>query len=93
MKMMRLMNRILPTCEAVSQLTSRAMDESLSWPDKLKIKTHLAMCVWCRRNAHQIELVRNLAQKQAAAESEEAALTSEERARLSRFLEDDGDRS
>lgn len=87
--MMRLMNRILPTCEEVSQLTSQAMDESLSWPDKLKVKMHLAMCVWCRRNAHQIELVKNLAQKKAAAESEEAALTTEERARLSRFLDSD----
>lgn len=91
--MMRLMNRFLPTCQEVSHLTSQAMDESLPLSKRLGMRLHLMMCVWCRRNAQQLELVRNLARKQSAAQSSSSQLSPDARERLSKMLEDDDTKS
>ena len=68
---MRLMNMVLPTCKEVSRLTSQAMDENLPWTKRLGMRLHLMMCVWCRRNSEQLQLVRDLARKQSASQTKE----------------------
>jgi hypothetical protein len=90
--MMRIMNMILPTCKEVSHLTSQAMDETLPWSKRLGMRLHLMMCVWCRRNSEQLQLVRDLARKQSASQSEEAKLSSDARDRLSKLLEQNDDK-
>ncbi|GAB4324102.1 MAG: hypothetical protein Kow0074_16800 [Candidatus Zixiibacteriota bacterium] len=83
----RLMNRILPTCEDVSHLTSQAMDESLPFSKRLGLRLHLMMCVWCRRNSEQLRLIRDLARRLAASEPDDAKLDDAARARLTKLLE------
>ncbi len=83
MKMMRLMNLILPTCEEVSRLTSQAMDEKLPLRKRLALRVHLMLCVWCRRSARQLELMRRLARTGGPAET----LSDSARERLARALE------
>ena len=84
--LMRLMNRILPSCKEVSLLTSQAMDESLPWRKRLGLRMHLRICVWCRRNSEQLHLMRDLARGQTASRDQQARLGSDARERISKSL-------
>lgn len=87
------MNMVLPTCREVSHLTSQAMDERLPLAKRLGMRLHLMMCVWCRRNSEQLQLVRDLARKQSASQTKEAKLSNDARDRLSNLLEQNDDKS
>jgi hypothetical protein len=45
-------------CRQVTRLVSQSMDAKLSWPSRLGIRLHLLYCVWCRRYARQLQLLR-----------------------------------
>lgn len=90
---MRLMNKILPSCEEVSRLTSEVLDESLPWGKRLGLSLHLRMCLWCRRNAQQLRLMRDLARRHAFSHPEEAKLSSNARQRIAQSLKQSGDQS
>jgi hypothetical protein len=85
--MMRLMNRILPSCKEVSHLTSQAMDELLPLRKRIGLRLHLAMCAWCRRSAEQLKLMRSLAHNQALSRHEGVTLGSDARKRIADSLE------
>ncbi len=89
---MRLMNRILPSCREVSHLTSQAMDESLPWRKRLGLRLHLMMCVWCRRNAEQLELMRIIARSKAHSEIEQVKLSSDAQKRIAESLQQNDER-
>lgn len=38
----------MTSCKDVSALVSRALDERLTWPQRLQVRAHLAMCSACR---------------------------------------------
>ena len=84
---MRLMNRVLPPCKEVSHLTSQAMDESLPWRKRLGLRMHLLMCIWCRRNAEQLQLMRVLTRSQTVSQNEQARLSSDARKQIAESLE------
>jgi hypothetical protein len=84
---------VLPTCKEVSHLTSQSMDETLPWSKRLGMRLHLIMCVWCRRNSEQLQLVRDLARTQSISQAKEAKLSSDARDRLSKLLEQNDDKS
>ncbi len=91
--MMRLTNRFLPSCEEVSHLTSQEMDESLPWRQRLRLRLHLRMCVWCRRNAEQLQLMKDMARGQAVSQDKQIKLSSDARKRISRSIEKKKDQS
>jgi len=94
MKMiMRLMNRILPTCQEVSHLSSQALDESLPWRKRLGLRIHLLMCKWCRRYDGQLKFMRNVAHDHALQDIGQAKLNSEARQRIAEFLKHNDDQS
>ena len=39
------------------------MDAKLPWPRRLAVKVHLLYCVWCRRYAAQLQLLRSAARE------------------------------
>jgi len=84
---MRLMNRILPSCKEVSLLTSQAMDESLPLRKRLGLRIHLRMCILCRRYAEQLQVIRNLSCSHASSQSEQTGLSSDAKKRIAEFLE------
>jgi len=47
----------LPSCRDVTQLQSRALDESLPWRVRAGVKGHLLYCVWCRRYGRQLRFL------------------------------------
>ena len=91
--MMRLMNLVLPTCEEVSRLASIAMDESLPLGKRIGLRLHLGMCVWCRRNAGQLQLMRRLSRCSIHDHGEGPWLSDEARDRMARALEEEGRQS
>jgi uncharacterized protein with von Willebrand factor type A (vWA) domain len=79
----KIMNKILPSCKEVSQLTSQAMDERLPLSKRISLKMHLE---WCRRNAEQIRLMRCQAQEQAKEQNNSERLSSEAQKRIADSL-------
>ena len=49
-------------CKQVTRLVSRSMDTRLPWYQRLGVRIHLLYCVWCRRYAAQVEILRRVAQ-------------------------------
>ena len=90
---MRMMNRILPSCKEVSHLTSQAMDESLSLKKRIELRIHLSVCIWCRRNAEQLLTIRKFARTQAAADNEQAKLSTDAQDRITKLLKQQKDQS
>ena len=45
-------------CRHATRLISQSMDTSLPWHTRLAVKIHLLYCVWCRRYAIQLRLLR-----------------------------------
>lgn len=81
-------------CRETTRLISQSMDETLPWHRRLAIRVHLLYCVWCRRYAAQLRLLRQATRELPG---EEAALVSQKlsseakeqmRARLQQALKD-----
>ena len=60
------------SCKETARLLSEGCDRPLSWPDKIKVRLHLAMCFVCRNFAKQIDMIRKLAR--TAGESDAGSL-------------------
>jgi hypothetical protein len=45
-------------CRQVTRLVSQSMDARLRWHQRLAVRFHLIYCVWCRRYAAHIHLLR-----------------------------------
>lgn len=77
-------------CKEVATLLSRALDEPLSFQQRLHVRFHLAMCKLCRLFAGQVRAVKRLSRILGAAESSpmieghavSARLSPEQKARL-----------
>jgi len=46
-------------CREATRIASQAMDAKLPWHRRLALKVHLLYCVWCRRYAAQLRLLRS----------------------------------
>jgi len=81
------MNRILPSCSDVSHIYSQAMDHTIPWRKRLGLRLHLIMCIWCRRNAKQFQLMRYFARQQAFSQKGKARLSNETKKRISQSID------
>jgi hypothetical protein len=76
-------------CRQVTRLVSQSMDAKLSWPSRLGIRLHLLYCVWCRRYAHQLQLLRKATSNLSAESfSESAQLSTEAKAEMRSRLQE-----
>jgi len=50
-------------CRQATRLISQSMDAKLPWSRRLAMKVHLLYCVWCRRYAAQLKVLRRAAQQ------------------------------
>lgn len=64
--MLRAMNRVMPTCEDVTQLVSYSMDQEIPVSDRIRIRVHLWFCRWCSMFQEQLRFIRNLTREGAA---------------------------
>ncbi len=58
--MMRVINRITPTCDVITQKISESMDHKISLRNRLKIRLHLMFCNLCRRYQRQLMTMNTL---------------------------------
>jgi hypothetical protein len=83
--------RRLPDCKQTTRLISDSLDQKLSLRQRMQIKLHLLICVWCRRYAQQLLFMRQV-MRHTAADFEESdsspapSLSPETRARIKRSL-------
>lgn len=53
-------------CRHITRLISQSMDARLPWSRRLAIRIHLLYCVWCRRYAAQLQILRRASRELAA---------------------------
>ncbi|MGO4304542.1 zf-HC2 domain-containing protein [Cupriavidus sp. RAF12] len=64
--------RFMPNCEDVHHLTMKGMDRPLSWIERLRVRSHLAICEACTNFSGQMrtmrEAMRRLGQDEGGAD-------------------------
>ena len=53
-------------CRHITRLISQSMDARLTWPRRVAVRIHLLYCVWCRRYAAQLQILRRASRELAA---------------------------
>jgi hypothetical protein len=86
------LGRRLPTCEQVLPVLSHSLERKLTLRERVTLKLHFLICVYCVRYLRQLRLMRDAvharsAQVEADAPSTQPALSAEARERLKRALE------
>ena len=51
------------TCKEASHLASKAMDNKLTWRERLGLGLHIAMCSLCRRYVRDMKKLRTMLRK------------------------------
>ena len=81
--------RNLPTCQQTVATISESMERPLSPGERLKIKLHVWICVWCQWYLEHLHLIRDASRAQAEKSPElltDATLSPEARERMRRRL-------
>lgn len=86
------MNRLIYTCQDMSRLLSDALDRSLPWHTRLRMRLHLRICILCRQYQQQLTLLRDVLRKSGTKLNEAnrvnaPALSPEAKARIQRALD------
>jgi hypothetical protein len=86
------LGRRLPTCEQVLPVLSQSLERKLTLRERVTLKLHFLICVYCVRYLKQLRLMREAvrarsAQVEADASAAQPALPPEARERLKRALE------
>jgi hypothetical protein len=92
--------RRLPPCEEITRLISASMDRRLSVRERITLRLHLWICVWCARYLEQVHFLRATLRQHAEHLKDEAylpdgepsataSLSPEARARIRRALSDE----
>ena len=89
--MMRIMNKITPTCDVITQKISESLDHKISLRNRLKIRLHVMFCKLCRRYQRQLVAMHTLFEIRLKKEEENTlpkapTLTSEARERIKQNL-------
>ena len=77
----------MATCKETTELTSRAMDESLPLADRLAMWLHLAACKNCARFAQQLQDMRRQFRTETADKDKAPGLADEARQRIANELQ------
>lgn len=80
-------------CQHVAELQSQALDRRLSWRERLDLRLHYLICLWCKRYEAQLRLLRRAVRRHAhaerCAEAGGPALSTTARARIQQALGQD----
>ena len=85
--------RRLPTCKQMSVLMSESMERPLSVRERVVLRLHLWVCIWCVWYFEHLQLLRATLRERAAADDDATAalhLSLEARERIKRTLKEGG---
>ena len=79
--------RRLPTCKKTVEVISQSLERPLSLRERVDLKLHLWICVWCLWYLEHLQVMRNTMQAKAAADQDNdlpsgPVLSSEARERI-----------
>ena len=77
----------VPTCKETTELASRAMDERLSFGDRVAMRLHLAICENCTRFARQLQDMRRLFRQETGSGDDDVGLSEQARQRIETELQ------
>lgn len=77
-------------CRQVTRLVSQSMDARLAWHQRVAVRLHLLYCVWCRRYAAQMQILRKAAKGRPPEEPNAAfpGLSEEAKEQMRKRLEE-----
>lgn len=81
--------RNLPACQQTVETISQSMERRLTLSERVKLKLHLWICVWCQWYMEHLHLIRNASRAQAGQAPDvmaNATLSNEARERIRRRL-------
>jgi hypothetical protein len=81
--------RTLPACQQTVETISNSMERPLTIGERIKLKIHLWICVWCQWYMEHLQLIRDTSRAHAAEAPESvtsATLSDEARERIRRRL-------
>ena len=77
----------MTTCKETTELASRAMDERLSFGDRVAMRLHLAICENCTRFTRQLQEMRRLFREETSDDDDAAGLSDPARQRIETELQ------
>lgn len=81
--------RTLPTCQQTVETMSQSMERRLTLGERIKLKLHFWICVWCQWYMEHLHLIRDTSRAQADTTPDlmtSATLSNEARERIRRRL-------
>lgn len=81
--------RTLPTCQHTVETISQSMERRLTLAERVKLRLHLWICVWCQWYLEHLQLIRTASRTQAEQAPDVmtgATLSDEARDRIRRRL-------
>ena len=81
--------RNLPTCQQTVETISQSMERKLTLSERIKVKLHFWICVWCQWYMEHLQVIRNVSRAQATKAPDamtSASLSNEARERIRRRL-------
>jgi hypothetical protein len=87
------LGRRLPTCEQVLPVLSESLERKLTLRERVMLRLHFLICVYCLRYLKQLRLIRNAVRARSQRMNQEdsaaaaPALSEQARERLKRALE------
>lgn len=77
----------LPSCEEVTEMASVSLERELTPGERVRMRLHFLICVWCRRYVRQLQTMRGVARAHAeGADTDAGGLSDEARERMKRAL-------
>ena len=81
--------RTLPTCQQTVETISQSMERRLTVGERIKLKLHFWICVWCQWYMEHLHLIRDASRAKAAEAPDTVAsttLSNDARERIRRRL-------
>ncbi len=83
----KILRALSPNCKGAVRLQSEALDHPLTCLQRIGLRVHLVLCIWCARYGKQIKFLRTAAQKCEQDYAPNPSLSDEARARIKRTLQ------
>lgn len=80
--------KISISCQIASELSSRALDERLSWFDTVRMWAHVALCAFCNRFRSQVARISRVFKSPEALAQAGPGLKPEALARLKKAVQE-----